>query len=121
MSKRFRLAFVVLELAAVLYEAGCASHPPEPAYQEKRLSRQPGSSADGEAALRVKCETRDGGICRGPKDQKKIAVVFTGHEYAEGGPTILEELKKHGAKASFFLTGDFLVNTNFAPLIRPRI
>jgi peptidoglycan/xylan/chitin deacetylase (PgdA/CDA1 family) len=69
------------------------------------------------AALRVQCEVRDGGIIRGPKEQKRIAFVFTGHEYAEGGDIILNELEKHRARASFFFTGVFLANTNFAPLL----
>jgi peptidoglycan/xylan/chitin deacetylase (PgdA/CDA1 family) len=47
-----------------------------------------------------------------------MALVFTGHEFAEGGETILDELAKHGARASFFLTGDFLVNPRFEPLVR---
>jgi endoglucanase len=41
---------------------------------------------------------------------KSINLVFTGHEFAEGGKTILKVLKKNGVKASFFLTGDFLRN-----------
>ena len=70
-----------------------------------------------EALVRVQCEMRDGGIIRGPKDHKLIAMVFTGHEYAEGGTQILTELEKRHAKASFFLTGDFLSNTNHRSLI----
>jgi len=61
---------------------------------------------------RVQCEMRDGAIVRGPKGNDAIALVFTGHEFAEGGETILDELKKHQARASFFFTGDFMVNTN---------
>ena len=35
-------------------------------------------------------------------------IDFTGHDYAEGGETILKVLKKHKIPASFFLTGDFI-------------
>ena len=73
------------------------------------------------AAIRVQCELQDGGIIRGPRDQKRIALVFTGHEYAEGGETILNELAKRQARASFFFTGVFLGNTNFASLINRTI
>ncbi len=66
--------------------------------------------------VRVQCEMREGGIIRGPKDEKQLALVFTGHEYAEGGDVILDELRKHGGKGSFFLTGDFLRNPAFASL-----
>jgi endoglucanase len=64
------------------------------------------------------CQYSDGGIVRGPTDQKKIALVFTGDAFAEGGETILNGLAKHHAKASFFLSGNFLTNANFAPLVR---
>lgn len=68
--------------------------------------------------VRVQCEMRDGAIIRGPKDQKRIALVFTAHEFAEGAETILSELEKHSAKASFFLTGAFVDNPKFKPLIQ---
>ena len=48
-----------------------------------------------------------GGIIRGGLQQPKIALVFTGHEYAEGGEVILDALQRRSAKASFFFTGDF--------------
>jgi peptidoglycan/xylan/chitin deacetylase (PgdA/CDA1 family) len=63
-------------------------------------------------------ETRDGGILRGPTDQKRIALEFTGHEFGEGGGIILDQLKRHHAHASFFLTGDFLRNPEFRSLVR---
>ncbi|MGI6046750.1 MAG: glycoside hydrolase family 9 protein [Petrimonas sp.] len=47
------------------------------------------------------------GIVRGNPTEKKIALVFTGHEFADGGNTILKTLKKQNVKGSFFLTGDF--------------
>ena len=39
---------------------------------------------------------------------KIINLVFTGHEFAEGGDEILATLKRQNIKASFFFTGDFL-------------
>jgi peptidoglycan/xylan/chitin deacetylase (PgdA/CDA1 family) len=62
-------------------------------------------------------ELRDGGIIRGSTEAKRIALEFTGHAYAEGGQIILDELARHGARASFFLTGDFLRTREFAPLV----
>ena len=64
------------------------------------------------------CLRAGGGIIRGPVNEKKIALVFTGHSFAEGGATVLDELKKHHAHGSFFFTGDFLTNADFAPLIK---
>lgn len=55
-------------------------------------------------------ELRDGGIIRGPKDKKQIALEFTADQFAEGGKIILDELAKHHAKASFFFTGNFFAD-----------
>ena len=62
-------------------------------------------------------ELREGGIIRGSKARKEIALEFTGDSFAEGGATILNALKQHNAKASFFFTGTFLRNPDFKPLI----
>jgi endoglucanase len=58
-----------------------------------------------------------GAITRGDSTQKKIALVFTGHEFAEGGDLIAETLKLQNAKASFFFTGDFFYNPERDQLI----
>lgn len=55
---------------------------------------------------------------RGPAGARRIALLFTGHEFAEGADTILRELDRRSAKASFFLTGDFLRRPDFEPLVR---
>ena len=67
------------------------------------------------------CLLADGGIIRGPVGEKRIALVFTGHSFAEGGEIILNALARHNAPASFFLTGDFLTNRQFAPLVRRMV
>ena len=64
---------------------------------------------------------REGAIIRGATDARRLALVFTGHEFAEGGPHILELLAVRRAKASFFLTGDFLANPDFAPLVERMV
>lgn len=56
-----------------------------------------------------------GAIIRGDTSQKRIAIVFTGDEFADGGIHILKTLKETGVKASFFLTGRFYAG--FGPLI----
>lgn len=55
-----------------------------------------------------------GAIIRGDSTQKHIALVFTGHEYAEGIDFIREALDKENVKASFFFTGDFYRQPAFA-------
>jgi peptidoglycan/xylan/chitin deacetylase (PgdA/CDA1 family) len=59
----------------------------------------------------------EGGIVRGDRASKRLALVFTGHEFAEGGTVILDALAATRTRASFFLTGDFARNAGFAPLI----
>lgn len=70
------------------------------------------------APERSDVERREGGIIRGPTSARRLAIVFTGHGYAEGGETILKELARHKGKGSFFFTGAFLTNASFQPLIR---
>ena len=84
------------------------------------MTQQDGAvrQAAREALSRLPVETRAGAIVRGPKDRKRLALVFTGHEFAEGGASILDDLARHRAKASFFLTGVFLENPGFAPLLQ---
>ncbi len=48
---------------------------------------------------------------------KRIHLVFTGDEFADGGEIILETLAEHGIKASFFLTGNFYRNPDFKEII----
>jgi len=45
-------------------------------------------------------------------------LVFTGHEFAEGGNFITTTLQKEKIKTSFFLTGKFYRNPQFWPLIK---
>lgn len=48
-----------------------------------------------------------GAIIRGDAGEKRMALVFTGHEFSDGGELIREVLKRKNAIASFFFTGDF--------------
>lgn len=48
-------------------------------------------------------------------------MVFTGHEFAEGGEFIVRTLHKNHIKASFFFTGHFFRNESFQTLIRKLI
>ena len=61
---------------------------------------------------------QSGGIIRGDSTQKAMALVFTGHEFADGADTILHILKSFGIKASFFFTGHFYNHPDFAPHIQ---
>lgn len=59
-----------------------------------------------------------GAIIRGDLSEKKIALVLTGDEFGDGGAYILQTLRKHHVKASFFLTGNFYSNPDFRNVIR---
>lgn len=45
-------------------------------------------------------------------------MVFTGHEFADGGTFITQSLKQQNIKASFFFTGDFYRSSSFKPIIQ---
>lgn len=52
--------------------------------------------------------TQQGAIIRADSTSKELTLVFTGHEYAEGMPAILQTLQQENIKAAFFFTGDFV-------------
>lgn len=58
-----------------------------------------------------------GGIIRGDSTRPAMALVFTGDEYADGGEYIPDVLEKYQVKGSFFFTGNFYRNPQFANLI----
>lgn len=59
----------------------------------------------------------NGAIIRGDAKSPKLALVFTGDEYADGAEIIREALKKQNVKASFFFTGRFYRNPQFKSAI----
>jgi peptidoglycan/xylan/chitin deacetylase (PgdA/CDA1 family) len=62
-------------------------------------------------------EYRHGAIIRGDRQQKQLALVFTGGDYADGGEYIAGVLRERGIKAAFFFTGDFYRNSKFQSII----
>ncbi len=59
-----------------------------------------------------------GGIIRGDTTKKRIALVFTGDEFADGASYISKALKKENIHGSFFLTGNFYRNKKFKKVIK---
>ncbi|HET6994002.1 MAG TPA: glycoside hydrolase family 9 protein [Chitinophagaceae bacterium] len=49
-----------------------------------------------------------GGIIRGASTRKTLALVFTGHDFYEGGDFIAQTLKQEKVRANFFFTGKLL-------------
>ena len=59
-----------------------------------------------------------GGITRGARDRKELALIFTGGDFAEGATTILDALRERGVQASFFVTGGFIRHPEFDGILR---
>jgi peptidoglycan/xylan/chitin deacetylase (PgdA/CDA1 family) len=59
-----------------------------------------------------------GGVIRGDTTVKKIAMVFTGDEFADGGNYIAKTLKQQNIHGSFFLTGNFYRNPKLKVIIK---
>lgn len=81
------------------------------------LSQDPTCYARANGAM-TRATMDEGGITRMDSTRKTIYLVFTGHEFGDGGKVIRDVLKRHRAKASFFFTGDFYRNTSFTDLIK---
>ena len=59
-----------------------------------------------------------GAIVRGDTSVRRMALVFTGGSFADGGEHIRRVLADEGVKAGFFFTGDFYRIPEFAATIR---
>jgi peptidoglycan/xylan/chitin deacetylase (PgdA/CDA1 family) len=59
-----------------------------------------------------------GAIVRGDTSVRRLALVFTGGSFGDGGETIRRVLVEEGVKAGFFFTGDFYRTPEFAGTIR---
>ena len=69
-------------------------------------------------ANRDQCQYIHGGIIRGDTSNRSLSIVFTGGDFAEGGEHIINVLKEHKVKASFFFTGDFYRNLKYKSMIQ---
>jgi endoglucanase len=63
----------------------------------------------------------EGALVRNNPNEKKVYLIFSAHEYAEGGKVIAQTMKKHKAKGSFFFTGTFYNNPENKSLIHELI
>ncbi len=62
-----------------------------------------------------------GAVVRMNPKEKKVYLIFSAHEFAEGGPAIVSGLKKNKAKASFFFTGAFYKNESNQSIVKQLI
>lgn len=59
-----------------------------------------------------------GAIVRKDTTLRRVYLIFSADEYGEGADHILRVMKSKGVKGSFFLTGNFLRNTEFEAIVR---
>lgn len=62
-----------------------------------------------------------GAIINFGSESNKIYLIFSAHEFNDGGNQILKSLNRNKIKASFFFTGDFYRNNTNAELIKNLI
>ena len=70
------------------------------------------------AAGPARPEIEEGAIVRGDTSRREIALIFTGGDFADGGPHIRAVLLKKGIPAGFFFTGDFYRSAGNRDLVR---
>jgi peptidoglycan/xylan/chitin deacetylase (PgdA/CDA1 family) len=76
------------------------------------------AAKENEALDQSKVTKDHGAIIRGDRTIKKIALVFTGDEFGDGGLYIAKILNQNRVHGSFFLTGNFYRNSSFKAIIR---
>src|SRR5438132_790429 len=59
-----------------------------------------------------------GAIVRGPRDRKRLALVFAGDRYAESATRILDTLRERKTKVACFVTGRFLRDRELREVVR---
>jgi endoglucanase len=75
-----------------------------------------GMQKDG-GSMAARAVTSHGAVIRLDTTQKVIYLVFTGHEFVNGGETIRRTLASEHVKASFFFTGDLYRTKAYTSLI----
>jgi len=61
------------------------------------------------------------GVVRGDRTQRRLALVFTGGQHGEGTAPILDALRRHDVRASFFVTGEYLAQPGRQDLVRRMV
>ena len=72
----------------------------------------------GSSSLLQPSRIDQGGIVRMDTNAKVVYLLFSGHEFADGGEIIRGPSEEESVRASFFFTGDFYRNPAHAPIIR---
>ena len=79
------------------------------------------SSLEGEGQnsnfLENSVKDSEGAVIRMDRTKAEVYLLFSAHDFNDGGKTIAKTLKEHRVKASFFFTGDFYSNASNKKLI----
>jgi peptidoglycan/xylan/chitin deacetylase (PgdA/CDA1 family) len=75
------------------------------------------AAKENEALSQSRVTKDHGAIIRGNRNARKIALVFTGDEFGDGGHYIAKSLKQAKIHGSFFLTGNFYRNRSFKSVV----
>lgn len=76
------------------------------------------AAKEAEANQNKKLSWSHGAIVRGDSIKKNISLVFTGDEFGDGLPHIIQTFNRQHIKGSFFFTGRFYRNKAFLPYIK---
>ncbi len=112
MEYKYKQVFISLILVIVILSCGNSG---------QKTGNASDSQGRSEAALSLKNDNfvyNLGAVIRGDTTKKEIALVFTGDEFADGAAFITKTLKEHSINASFFFTGNYYRNKEFAEGIR---
>jgi endoglucanase len=112
---RRQAAAVALSLLVLLALAACRENPSAPEAPAPAGGARAGAAA-ADPCARFTCD--EGAVVRGDISSRRLALVFTGGSFADGGEHIRRALRDEGIKAGFFFTGDFFRTPDFAPTIR---
>jgi endoglucanase len=63
----------------------------------------------------------EGGVVRGRSGAGELALVFTGDDCGEGTAHILDTLRAHRVKASFFVTGNYIEQPQLVPMLERMV
>ena len=110
-------AGAVVALLLLSCASGVHAAPPAPTAHSPDTTRTKTMIPDDKTTLTYE----RGCIARGPRHRKRVALEFTGGDYADGAAKVLDELDLRGIKGSFFLTGGFLAKPEFRPHVRRMI
>jgi peptidoglycan/xylan/chitin deacetylase (PgdA/CDA1 family) len=82
------------------------------------LSGVPLTTCSGNGGAEAGPQRDRGAIVRGPRDRQRLALVFTGDQYADAARPILDALRRRRIPVACFLTGRFLREPEFRTVIR---